>query len=591
MNSKKYKNVFYQFRYIRDLKDMLYTSAELYAKEPAYLVKDVPGGEYRPVLYEQVKRDVDALGTRLLDLGLKGKKIAVIGENSYKWVVSYLGTVCGTGVVVPLDKELPPKEIANLLKRAEADAIIYSKKMKEDVDEALAEAGGLSCRINMELDQHTDGELAFDQLLAEGRMLLAKGERAFLDAVVDREAMCTLLFTSGTTGLAKGVMLSHKNISANVYNMSKYVKIRQPGVGLSVLPMHHSYELTCHIFTGMYQGMCVAICEGLRYIQKNLKESKATVMLGVPLVFESMHKKVWKQAESSGKLETMRRMVNLSKKLKLYNKPKVVRSIFSQLHHSIGGHMELFVAGGAAVNPEVIRDYEAMGVPMIQGYGMTENAPIIAVNRDWYSKADSVGKPMPGTEVRIVNPDKDGIGEIICRGPSVMIGYYNDPEATEEVLKNGWLYTGDYGRFDEEGFLYICGRKKNVIVTKNGKNIFPEEVEYYLLQSKYIEETVVYGTLDKKSGDTVVRAEIFPDFEAIREDAGELSEEAFHSFMKTVVDEANEQMPLYKRVKRFRIRNEEFEKTTTRKIKRHTAIPKEALEEDGFESERKGENE
>lgn len=591
MNSKKYKDVFYQFRYISDLKDMLNTSAELYAKEPAYLVKDVPGGEYRPVLYEQVKRDVDALGTRLLDLGLKGKKIAVIGENSYKWVVSYLGTVCGTGVVVPLDKELPPKEIANLLKRAEADAIIYSKKMKEDVDEALAEAGGLSCRINMELDQHTDGELAFDQLLAEGRMLLAKGERAFLDAVVDREAMCTLLFTSGTTGLAKGVMLSHKNISANVYNMSKYVKIRQPGVGLSVLPMHHSYELTCHIFTGMYQGMCVAICEGLRYIQKNLKESKATVMLGVPLVFESMHKKVWKQAESSGKLETMRRMVNLSKKLKLYNKPKVVRSIFSQLHHSIGGHMELFVAGGAAVNPEVIRDYEAMGVPMIQGYGMTENAPIIAVNRDWYSKADSVGKPMPGTEVRIVNPDKDGIGEIICRGPSVMIGYYNDPEATEEVLKNGWLYTGDYGRFDEEGFLYICGRKKNVIVTKNGKNIFPEEVEYYLLQSKYIEETVVYGTLDKKSGDTVVRAEIFPDFEAIREDAGELSEEAFHSFMKTVVDEANEQMPLYKRVKRFRIRNEEFEKTTTRKIKRHTAIPKEALEEDGFESERKGENE
>lgn len=570
---------------------MLNTSAELFAKEPAYLVKDTPGGPYRPVLYEQVKRDVDALGTRLLDLGLKGKKIAVIGENSYKWVVSYLGTVCGTGVVVPLDKELPPKEIANLLKRAEADAIIYSKKMKEDVDEALAEAGGLSCRINMELDQHTDGELAFDQLLAEGRMLLAKGERAFLDAVVDREAMCTLLFTSGTTGLAKGVMLSHKNISANVYNMSKYVKIRQPGVGLSVLPMHHSYELTCHIFTGMYQGMCVAICEGLRYIQKNLKESKATVMLGVPLVFESMHKKVWKQAESSGKLETMRRMVNLSKKLKLYNKPKVVRSIFSQLHHSIGGHMELFVAGGAAVNPEVIRDYEAMGVPMIQGYGMTENAPIIAVNRDWYSKADSVGKPMPGTEVRIVNPDKDGIGEIICRGPSVMIGYYNDPEATEEVLKNGWLYTGDYGRFDEEGFLYICGRKKNVIVTKNGKNIFPEEVEYYLLQSKYIEETVVYGTLDKKSGDTVVRAEIFPDFEAIREDAGELSEEAFHSFMKTVVDEANEQMPLYKRVKRFRIRNEEFEKTTTRKIKRHTAIPKEALEEDGFESERKGENE
>ena len=205
---------------------------------------------------------------------------------------------------------------------------------------------------------------------------------------------------------------------------------------------------------------------------------------------------------------------------------------------------------------------------------MTENAPIIAVNRDQYSKADSVGKPMPGTEVRIANPDKDGIGEIICRGPSVMIGYYDDPEATAEVLKNGWLYTGDYGRFDEEGFLYVCGRKKNVIVTKNGKNIFPEEVEYYLLQSKYIEETIVYGTVDKRSGDTVVRAEIFPDFEAIREDFGEMSEERVHDFLKTVIEEANEQMPAYKRVKRFAVRNEEFEKTTTRKIKRYKQIPR-----------------
>lgn len=554
---------------------MLNTSAELFAKEPAYLVKDTPGGPYRPVLYEKVKQDVDALGTRLLDLGLKGKKIAVIGENSYKWVVSYLGTVNGTGVVVPLDKELPPKEIANLIKRAGADAIIYSSKMKETVDSALAETEGVSCRINMALERHQDGEFSFDQLLEEGMELLEQGERAFLDAAIDREALCTLLFTSGTTGLAKGVMLSHKNISANVYNMSKYVKIRKPGVGLSVLPMHHSYEMTCHIFTGLYQGMCVAICEGLRYIQKNLKESRATVMLGVPLVFESMHKKVWKQAESSGKADTMRRMVKLSKKLKLYNKPKVVRGVFSQLHHSIGGHMALFIAGGAAINPEVIRDYEAMGIPMIQGYGMTENAPIIAVNRDQYSKADSVGKPMPGTEVRIANPDKDGIGEIICRGPSVMIGYYDDPEATAEVLKNGWLYTGDYGRFDEEGFLYVCGRKKNVIVTKNGKNIFPEEVEYYLLQSKYIEETIVYGTVDKRSGDTVVRAEIFPDFEAIREDFGEMSEERVHDFLKTVIEEANEQMPAYKRVKRFAVRNEEFEKTTTRKIKRYKQIPRE----------------
>ncbi len=576
MNSKKYKDVFYEFRYINDLKDMLNTSAELFANRRAYLVKDVPGGEYRPILYKEMKHNVDALGTRLMDLGLKGEKVAVIGENSYRWVVSYLGITNGTGVVVPLDRELPPKEIANLMKRANVSAIIYSQKLEDTVETALTEVEGVRYRINMTAKEHQENVLSFDKLLEEGAALMEQGDRRFLDAEIDREAMCTLLFTSGTTGLAKGVMLSHKNITANVYNMSKYVNIRQPGIGLSVLPMHHSYEMTCHIFTGCYQGMCIAICEGLKHIQKNMKESRATVMLGVPLVFETMHKRIWKQAENSGKAPVMRKMVALSRKLKLYNKPKTVKKIFAQIHQSIGDNMALFIAGGAAINPDVVRDYEAMGLPMIQGYGMTENAPIIAVNRDYYSKADSVGKPMPGTEVKIIDQDKDGIGEIICRGPSVMIGYYDNPEATAEVLKDGWLYTGDYGRFDSEGFLYICGRKKNVIVTKNGKNVFPEEVEYYLQQSKYVEEVIVYGTLDEKSGDTIIRAEIFPDFEALKERLGEAGEEETRRFMKTVIDEANEQMPLYKRVKRFKLRQEEFEKTTTRKIKRHGQPPKEA---------------
>lgn len=559
---------------------MLNTSAEIFAEEKAYLVKDVPGGEYRPILYSQVKKDVDALGTRLIDLGLKGTKIAVIGENSYKWVVSYLGTVNGTGVIVPLDRELPPQEIIHLLERAGVSAIIYSKKLENTVEIALSQVEGVQYRICMSAEDHKDGILSFDRLIEEGQALIDQGDKRFIDAPIDREAMCSLLFTSGTTGLAKGVMLSHKNISANVYNMSKYVKIERPGMGLSVLPMHHSYEMTCHIFTGLYQGMCVAICEGLKHIQKNMKESEATVMLGVPLIFETMHKKIWKQAESSGKAETMGKMVRLSQKTKLYNNQKLIRRIFGQLHQSTGNHMGLFIAGGAAINPQVIRDYEAMGIPMIQGYGMTENAPIIAVNRDRYSKADSVGKPMPGTEVKIIDPDRDGVGEIICRGPSVMIGYYDDPEATEQVLRDGWLYTGDYGRFDEEGFLYVCGRKKNVIVTKNGKNIFPEEVEYYLLKNKYIEEVLVYGATDKRTGDTIVRADIYPDYAEINEDLGEMSEEGLKEFMKTVIDETNEEMPLYKRVKRFRIRQEEFEKTTTRKIKRYSQLQNDDPQED-----------
>ncbi len=568
MNSKKYKDVLYSMRYINDLRDMVCSSAELYGERPAFLVKDTPGGKYIPITYIQFRDDINALGTGLTDLGLRGKKVAIIGENSYKWVVTYLAVTNGTGVIVPLDKDLTEIEIANLVERAEVDAVVFSKKMEKKVSKVLEDFDDIKIRINMDAAGDSEGVLSWNDLLAKGGALLEAGNRDFVDAVIDREAMCSLLFTSGTTGMAKGVMLSHKNISANVYNMSKYVKIRYPGGGLSVLPMHHTYELTCHVFTGLYQGMFIAICEGLRYIQQNLKESGATVLVGVPIVFEAMHKKVWKQAEASGAAGKMRKMMALVRKTKLYNRQEAMRKIFSQIHSSLGNKVELFIAGGAAINPQVIRDYEALGIPMIQGYGMTENAPIIAVNRDYYSKADSVGKPMPGTEVKIIDQDEDGIGEIICRGPSVMVGYYNDPEGTAKVLRDGWLYTGDYGRFDDEGFLYICGRKKNVIVTKNGKNIFPEEIEYLLLEQPFIEEVIVYGAVDKKNDDVVVKAEIFPNYENLKEALGDVDEKIIQDAIKNSIEEINDKMPVYKRVKRFKLREEEFEKTATRKIKR-----------------------
>ena len=568
MNSRKYKDVLYRMRYINDLRDMVCSSAEMYGDDPAFLVKDVPGGEYRPISYIQFRDDIDALGTKLTELGLKDKKTAIIGENSYEWVVTYLAVTNGTGIIVPLDKDLTGIEIGNLLERSQVDAVVFSKRMEKKVSEVLKGFDDIKIRINIDAESDDNGVLSWGGLLEEGRTLLENGNRDFVDAVIDRDAMCSLLFTSGTTGMAKGVMLSHKNISANVYNMSKYVKIRRPGGGLSVLPMHHTYELTCHVFTGLYQGMFIAICEGLRYIQQNLKESGATVMVGVPIVFETMHKKVWKQAEASGAAGRLRKMMDLARRTKLYNRQEAMRRIFSKIHTSLGNNIALFIAGGAAINPQVIRDYEALGIPMIQGYGMTENAPIIAVNRDYYSKADSVGKPMPGTEVRIIDKDADGIGEIICRGPSVMLGYYNDPEATAAVLKDGWLYTGDYGRFDDEGFLYICGRKKNVIVAKNGKNIFPEEIEYLLLEQPFIEEVVVYGAVDKKNDDIVVKAEIFPNYENMKAALGDIDEKSIQEAIKNEIEEVNDKMPVYKRVKRFKLRDEEFEKTATRKIKR-----------------------
>lgn len=569
MNSAKYKDEIYLHRNISDLKNMIDTSAEIFADKNAFLVKDTPGGKYRPIKFSMFKDDIDGLGTALMNLGLSDKKIAVIGENRYEWVVTYLAVVNGTGIIVPLDRELPKSEIRNLLVRADVSAIVFSSKVERTVMEAIEGLDTIEYIIGMDRLEHEEKTLSLKQLIQTGKKLIMEEKRYFIDAKIDPEAMCSILFTSGTTGMAKGVMLSHKNIAANVYNMSKYVDVSKNFVGLSVLPMHHTYELTCHVFTSMYQGCCVAICEGLKHIVKNMSEAKATVMLGVPLIFENMHKKVWKKAEASGKADKMRTAVQLSKKLEKFN-IKSMKKLFKDVHNAMGGSMQLFISGAAAIDPLVVEDFNAMGLTMIQGYGMTENSPIIAVNKDRYHKPASVGLPMPGTEIQIIDQDENGVGEIICKGDSVMLGYYNDPDETSKVLVDGWLHTGDYGYFDREGFLYISGRKKNVIITKNGKNVFPEEVEFYLNKSDYIKEVVVWG-MDEKDGDTVICADIFPDYACIEAEKGKLSESELKSLLKNVIDHVNDSMPIYKRVKRFEIRETEFEKTTTQKIKRFTA--------------------
>ncbi len=579
MNSKKYRNLIYPTRDITDLRDMLRQSVNLYQDRPAYMVKDRLGGPYKKISFKQFGSDVEALGTRLTSLGYAGTRIGVIGENGYEWVTTYMAVTGGVGVIVPLDKELPTGELAGLLERAEVSMIVCSQKMESKVLEAIEGLSSLKAVIKMSATSHEEASkelpeglkgYSFYRLLTEGREEILSGDKTYLNASIDNREMAILLFTSGTTGLAKGVMLSHLNVVSNVQNMSKYVDVGLGSVGLSVLPMHHTFEMTCHILTSIYQGLTVAFCEGLKYIMKNMVEAEATHMLAVPLIFEQIHKKLMKQANKSGKYNKLRKAISMSRKLKLYNHPEVTKKMFSALHEATGGHMRLFIAGGAAIDPLVIEDFEAMGITMFQGYGMTENAPIIAVNRDRCSKASAAGYVMPETEVQIINEDENGMGEIICKGPSVMLGYYRNQEETAEVLKNGWLYTGDYGKMDSDGFLYICGRKKNVIVTKNGKNIFPEEVEYYLLKSDYIEEVMVLGEPDEKTGDVLIKAIIYPNMNLITE-MGHMTREDMEKFFKGIVDDINEEMPLYKRVKRVAIRDTEFEKTTTRKIKRFAA--------------------
>lgn len=569
LNSIKYKDFLYKIREVTDIRHMIDSSEELYGDKEAFLVKNKPGGVYEKISYRQLKRDIESLGTALVDAGLKGKKIAVIGENRYEWVISYFATTNGTGVIVPIDRELQSEEIAGLLSRAKVSAIIFSGKYEKTVEDAIKEVDSIECVIGMDAMENEGNVISLMQFIIKGRELLSKGNNDYISAEIDPDAMAALLFTSGTTGMPKGVMLSHKNLVSNVMHMSQYVGFTPEHRGLSVLPMHHTYEFTCHIMTALYQGMSVAICEGLKYIVKNMAESEATVLVGVPLIFEKMHKKVWKQAESSGKAKKMRRAVSISKKLGGEN-IKATKKLFSAVHSAMGGKMELFIAGGAPIDPEVIRDFTAMGMNMIQGYGMTENSPIIAVNKDRYHKADAAGFPLPGTDVLVIDRDDEGIGEIICRGPSVMLGYYEDPEATSDVLIDGWLHTGDFGYMDRDGFLYVTGRKKNLIVTKNGKNISPEEIEYYLLKSPYIEEVVVWGKEDEKSGDTIVCADVFPSFEHVKEAHGDLNEDELRKIISVEIDKVSDKMPTFKRVKRFEIRNEEFEKTTSQKIKRHS---------------------
>ena len=574
MNKKKYENQLYDVRYVETLKELVDNSVLKFSDRAAYMYKDDHKEPFKTMTYAEFKDDQNAIGTALIERGFKGSKIAVIGDNSHRWALPYYSVVCGVGVIVPIDRNLEKGEITNLLQRADVEAVFASTKLASTIASLLEELPLVKKVIIMaapgdDVNEFLEDErfMTMEQLVAEGKELVAKGNLDYIDAEIHAEDLSTILFTSGTTGLAKGVMLSHRNLSQNVFNMSKYVQIPDGGRVLDVLPMHHVYEMTRTVMTSFYQGATVVICEGLKYIQQNFVEAECNIMLGVPLIFENIYRKIWTKAEKSGNADKLRRAINMSMKLDLRNKKIVTKRLFKAVHDIFGESLYILIAGGAAIDPNVISEFEAMGLPMMQGYGMTENSPIIAVNQDRYGKAASVGKPMPGTEVRIVDKDESEIGEVICKGPSVMMGYYKDAENTAKTIKDGWLYTGDYGYLDEDGFLYITGRKKNVIVTKGGKNIFPEEVEYYLLLSDFISEVIVYGKHEEIKDDLICTAIMYPDFKAL-ENAGYMTDEEKYRKLKEAVEEANSKMPPFKRVKRIEIREDDFIKTTTLKIKR-----------------------
>ena len=569
------KNIpLYEVRTIQNLKDMLNSSAELFADRTAFFVKKTEGGSYEPVLYKQFKDDVDALGTALLSIGLAGGRVAIVGENRYEWAVAYLAVVNGTGIVVPLDKDLPTIELKNLILRAKVDAIIYTDLKTKDLEEIKPDLPEKCRLISMSLEESTESVLSMKALLNEGKNKIAGGDRTFIDAPIDNQAMSILLFTSGTTDKSKAVMLSHHNIAQDLMGMCSMLYISAEDVFLSVLPLHHTYECTCGFLCQMYRGSAIAYSEGLRHILKNLKEAKVTIMNCVPLILESIYRRIWDQAgKDPALLKKLKTGIKLSNALRIV-KIDIRRKLFAKIHENFGGHLRLLISGGAAVDPRVLKGLQDLGIGCVQGYGLTECSPIIALNRNCDFKNDAAGLPIPGCDIKISEPDEAGIGEIIAKGPNIMLGYYENKEATDACIIDGWFYTGDLGKIDKDGFVHITGRKKNVIVTKNGKNIYPEDIEYMLTTSPLIAECVVYGRESASDGDLEVAAEIFPDKERMAAFLGEEnpSEDKIHRAIDEVVRSVNKSLTLYKYIRYFSVRDEEFVKTTTKKIIRKRAV-------------------
>ena len=566
------KNIpLYEVREINSLKDLFESSTRLYSERAAFHVKRAGDENYSPITYKQFKADVEALGTALMSLNLKDKMIAIIGENRYEWVLSFFAAVCGVGIAVPIDRMLPENEILNLLRRSKSSAVIFSDYNKEHVLNAIKHDYKPEYVIGMDYQADEEGVLSFSELLKKGAALLEQGDRSFLDLTIDTEAMNILLFTSATTDQSKAVMLSHRNIAQNLMAMCTMINIVEEDVFLSVLPIHHTYECTCGIICPLYRGASIAFCEGLRHIAKNLKESHATVLLAVPLILEAMYAKIWESAAKNNMDKKLRTGVKLSK-LALKVGIDLRKKLFGKVHDAFGGKIRLFISGAAGIDPIISKGFRDLGIFLLQGYGLTECSPIAALNRDVDFKDEAAGLPLPGMEIKIVDANDEGIGEIVVKGPNVMLGYYEDKEATDKVLINGWFYTGDLGKIDRDGFVYITGRKKNVIITKNGKNIYPEEIETLLTRSPYIKECLVSGESDE-DGDVVVTAEVVPDYEKIAEEFADapLNDKGIFDLIQKAVKEVNKELVTYKYVREIKIREEEFEKTTSRKIKRYKA--------------------
>ena len=556
-----YKGVLHE-----NIRALIDYSANKYSSRDAFILKHKKGKEvsYEHVSYKKFREDIIHFSTYLNSQGYKENRIAIIGDNSYQWLIGYFATVCGLGVVVPLDKGLPYEEIITSLESSEATVLLYDKahtKVIEKIKEANTTVTRFICMDD------------FSEMILEGKKEYENGNNYYYERQIDNEAMAIMLFTSGTTSKAKAVMISHKNITSNIYSVTSSIMMYPEDRNMAFLPFHHTFGST-GIMLMLHYGTCTAFCDGLKYLQKNLVEYKISAFICVPLLIEGIYKKVMATAKKQGKDKLISRMIkltNLLLKVKIDIRRKVFKSVLEQL----GGNIRLIVSGASAIDKDALAGFQAFGITTLQGYGLTETSPILTAECEGNLRLGSVGKPLVNIDIKIDNPNEEGIGEVLAKGPNVMQGYYNNPEETAKVFKDGWFKTGDLGYIDDEGYLFLCGRAKNVIVLKNGKNVYPEEIETLIAALPYVEENMVFGTAKKHDpSDMTIAAKIVYNKEYVKNNYGNISEAELHKIIDKDIDEINKRLPSYKQIIRTIVTDVPTIKTTTAKIKRHEEIKK-----------------
>lgn len=553
-----------------NIRDVLNNAVKKYPNNNAFIIKEVIDKkiEYKKITYKEFGEQINQLGTALIKNNLKGKRIAIIGKNRYEWILSYVSVINGTGVVVPLDKGLPEQEIENSLIRSGAEAIIFEKTYIDMINN-IKNNNKTAVKKFICMDPETEFE-SIPELINQGKDLLLKENKDFINSSINNSQMSILLFTSGTTAASKAVMLSHKNIASNIYAMTKCEDIRSTDTNIAFLPFHHTFGCT-GILMFLSCGATNVFCDGLRHIQKNLVEYQVSTFVCVPLLIESIYKKIWQEIDKTGQRKKVEFGIKLTKFLMKFG-IDIRAKVFKQIYDKLGGKIRSVISGASAIDPKVAEGFRNFGISVIQGYGLTETSPVLAAETLKACKTGSTGLPMPGVEIKINNPNEEGIGEIIAKGPNIMLGYYENEEETNKVLKDGWFYTGDLGYIDKEGFIFITGRQKNVIVLKNGKNIYPEELETLVNNLPYVKESMVYGK--EKNDDLVVSVKVVYDKDYIKNKYPDKTMEEIEKIIWEDIKQINQTMPNYKHIKNLIITDEEMVKTTTAKIKRFEEMKK-----------------